>query len=190
MSDHSFSMIPRVEMQRSTFDRSSGYKTSFYADGLVPFFVDEVLPGDTFKLNATIFSRMSNPPIAPVMDNLRLDTFFFFVPNRLIWRNWQRFNGEQDNPGDSTDYTVPVAILNPVATSAGSTFAYTLPYHSAGDFMALPTNHNRLLSELGPLKVNALPGRLIVKFLTIGSVTRIFRILLFSSALTMAILLL
>jgi hypothetical protein len=103
---HQFSQIPRVSIPRSTFNRSHAYKTTFDAGYLVPFYVDEALPGDTFRCNATLFARLATP-IVPVMDNMFLDTFFFAVPIRLIWQNWQKFNGEQESPGDSTDYLVP-----------------------------------------------------------------------------------
>lgn len=103
---HSFSQVPRAEIQRSSFDRSSGLKTTINAGYLIPIFADEVLPGDTYSLNSTIFGRLSTP-LRPVMDNLFANSFFFFVPNRLLWSNWQRFMGEQDNPTDSVDYLVP-----------------------------------------------------------------------------------
>jgi hypothetical protein len=101
-----FNQIPRAEIQRSTFDRSHGHKTTFDAGKLIPIFVDEALPGDTFNLNMTAFARLATP-IKPIMDNMMMDSFFFAVPNRLLWDNWQKFNGEQDNPDDSTDYLVP-----------------------------------------------------------------------------------
>ena len=103
---HKFSQIPSAEIQRSKFDRSHGYKTTFDAGLLIPIYVDECLPGDTFNLSMTAFARLATP-IKPVMDNLFMESFFFAVPMRLIWENWQRFNGEQDNPGDSTDYICP-----------------------------------------------------------------------------------
>lgn len=103
---HQFSQVPRAEIQRSQFDRSHGYKTTFDAGYLIPFFVDEALPGDTFNLRTNIFGRLATP-LKPIMDNLFLDTQFFAVPIRLIWENWQKFNGEQANPGDSTSYVVP-----------------------------------------------------------------------------------
>ena len=104
--EHNFSRVPPPQIPRSSFDRSHGYKTTFNAGYLVPFFVDEALPGDTFNCQATAFSRMATP-IFPIMDNLRMDTFFFAVPIRLIWDNWEKFNGAQDNPGDSVDFTIP-----------------------------------------------------------------------------------
>lgn len=105
-AQHTFAQVPSTDIQRSSFNRSHGYKTTFDAGYLVPIFMDEVLPGDTFNLSLTAFARLATP-IKPIMDNLYLDTFFFFVPNRLIWNNWQKFNGEQASPGDSTSYSVP-----------------------------------------------------------------------------------
>lgn len=104
--NHSFSEVPQANIPRSSFNRSHGLKTTFDAGYLVPIFVDEALPGDTFNLNMSGFGRLATP-LNPFMDNLKLDTFFFSVPIRLIWDNWQKFNGEQENPGDSTDYLVP-----------------------------------------------------------------------------------
>lgn len=103
---HQFSQVPAAEISRSSFDRSHGYKTTFDAGYLIPIFVDEALPGDTFTVNMSAFARLATP-IHPVMDNMRMETFFFAVPIRLIWDNWERFNGAQTDPGDSTDYLVP-----------------------------------------------------------------------------------
>ncbi|WNK13322.1 MAG: major capsid protein [Microvirus sp.] len=125
---HSFSQVPKAEIPRSSFDRSSGRKTTFNSGYLVPVFCDEVLPGDTFSLNATFFARLATP-LHPIMDNMRLTSFFFFVPFRLIWDNWQKFMGEQDNPGDSVDYLVP-QMLAPAGGYAPNTIY---------DYFALPT---------------------------------------------------
>lgn len=125
---HNFSMIPRADIPRSSFDRSHGYKTTFDAGYLVPFFVDEALPGDTFKADLNMFCRLATP-IVPFMDNLFLETFFFAVPIRLIWDNWQKFNGEQENPGDSTDFLVPQ-----IQAPAGG-----WKYGSLADYMGIPT---------------------------------------------------
>jgi hypothetical protein len=105
---HRFSQVPRADIPRSSFNRSCGYKNTFNSGDLVPIFVDDVLPGDTLNLKMTGFCRMATP-IVPLMDNLHMDTFFFFVPMRLLWTNWEKFNGEQNNPGDSTDYLTPVS---------------------------------------------------------------------------------
>ncbi len=104
---HQFSQVPKADIPRSSFDRSHGCKTAFDAGFLVPIFVDEALPGDTFNLKMTAFARLATP-IFPIMDNLHMETFFFAVPIRIIWDNWQRFCGEQTDPGDSTDFTIPL----------------------------------------------------------------------------------
>lgn len=109
---HTFSQVPRAEIPRSSFDRSHGLKTTFRSGLLIPIFIDEVLPGDTFNLSMTGFARIATP-LKPIMDNSYFNTFFFFVPNRLLWNNWEKFNGQQDNPGDSTDYLIP-EIIAPV----------------------------------------------------------------------------
>jgi hypothetical protein len=129
---HEFSRVPQAEIQRSTFNRSHGLKTTFDAGYLVPIFVDEVVPGDSFNLKAHGFGRLATP-IYPVMDNLYVETFFFFVPNRLIWDNWEKFNGAQDNPGDSTSYLVPQLTLGSGVSIAGDTLY---------DYMGLPTGVN------------------------------------------------
>lgn len=127
--NHSFSQIPEAKVPRSKFNRSHGYKTTFDAGYLVPVFVDEALPGDTFSLNMTSFTRMATP-IYPVMDNLFLDTFFFAVPYRLIQSNWEKLNGAQDNPGDSTDFLAPT-----MTSTAGTGYLENSLY----DYMGLPT---------------------------------------------------
>lgn len=113
VSQHNFATIPNANIPRSQFNRSFGRKMTFDADYLNPIFVDEVLPGDTFNLSVTSFARLATP-IVPYMDNMYLDYFFFFVPNRLVWNNWQRFNGEQDDPGDSTDFVIPQAATSTI----------------------------------------------------------------------------
>lgn len=101
-----FAQVPRADIPRSTFDRSHGHKTAFDAGYLVPIYVDEALPGDTFSMSATVLARLSTP-LKPIMDNLFLDLFFFAVPLRLVWANFVKMCGEQVNPGDSTSYTTP-----------------------------------------------------------------------------------
>lgn len=104
---HNFAQVPSVQIERSVFDRSHGYKTTFDTGLLVPVYVDEVLPGDTFHCRMTAFARLTTP-IKPLMDNMYLESFFFFVPYRLLWANFVKFMGEQTNPGDSIAYTVPI----------------------------------------------------------------------------------
>lgn len=94
---HQFSQVPKADIPRSSFDRSHGYKTTFDAGYLVPFFVDEALPGDTFNVRMTGFSRLATP-IFPIMDNMFMETQYFSIPMRLVWDNWQKFNGEQKIP--------------------------------------------------------------------------------------------
>ncbi len=125
---HQFSQVPRVNIPRSSFNRTHGHKTTFDSGFLVPVFIDEALPGDTFNLRMTGFARMATP-IHPFMDNLRMESFFFAVPKRLLWDNWERFNGEQDNPSDSTDFLVPQLPAPVGGYSSGS----------LGDYFGLPT---------------------------------------------------
>jgi hypothetical protein len=108
---HDFSRVPKADIQRSVFNRDHGLKTTFDSGYLVPIFVDEALPGDTFTLNVTGFGRLATP-INPFMDNLHIETFFFAVPHRLIWDNWQKFCGEQEDPDDDTDYLIPTVTTN------------------------------------------------------------------------------
>jgi hypothetical protein len=113
---HDFSRVPKAEIQRSVFNRDHGLKTTFDAGYLVPIFYDEALPGDTFTMKSTGFGRLATP-VNPFMDNLYIETFFFAVPYRLIWTNWEKFCGAQDNPDDSTDYLVPTVTTNPTIGS-------------------------------------------------------------------------
>lgn len=138
--DIHFSQIPATNIQRSVFDRSHTYKTTFDAGYLVPFYLDEVLPGDSFKIKATTFARL-NTPIVPFMDNLYIDTQFFFVPTRLLWKHWKEFNGERKKPTDSIDFTVP-------KFEDGTSFAVG----SLGDYFGLPTG-------VALNNVNSLPFR-------------------------------
>ena len=103
---HDFSRVPSADIPRASFDRSHGYKTTMDSGFLIPVFVDEALPSDDFNLKMTGFGRLATP-IHPFMDNLYISSFFFAVPIRLLWENWERFNGAQDNPGDSTDFVIP-----------------------------------------------------------------------------------
>ena len=129
-----FSNVPDVNIRRSSFNRAHGLKTTFDAGYLVPIYVDEALPGDTFNCKLSAFARLATP-VAPIMDNIHMDTFFFAVPMRLIWENWQRFNGEQTNPEDSTDYIIPVLdhTTEPLSSDGG------FPVGSLSDYFGLPT---------------------------------------------------
>lgn len=128
VNTHQFAMVPKADIPRSSFNIQTAHKTTFDAGYLVPVYVDEVLPGDTFNLRMTAFTRLATP-LYPTMDNMYLDSFFFFVPNRLIWNNWQKFMGQQDNPGDSTSYEVPQQVSPTSGYAVGS----------LQDYMGLPT---------------------------------------------------
>lgn len=137
---HQFSDLPNVQTPRAMFDRSHTHKTTLNGGWLVPFFYDEVLPGDTHTLKPSIFARMATP-IHPVMDNIYLDYHFFFVPNRLLWDNWEKFCGAQDDPGDSIDYTIPIVTSLSTGFNSETIFDYLgLPTHVTLSyaFSALP----------------------------------------------------
>lgn len=128
--DHKFSLVPQLHIQRSSFDRSHGHKTTFDGGYLVPIYRDLALPGDTFNLRATILARLSSTALQkPIMDNLFLETFWFACPIRLVWSNFEKFMGAQDNPGDSTAFLVPQM---PSPTSPG------ILSGSLSDYLGLP----------------------------------------------------
>ena len=139
---HRFSDAPAMYMRRTKFDRSHVYKTTFDAGKLIPVFVDEVLPGDTTRMSVNYFARLATP-IKPIMDNIYLDWFFFFVPNRLVWEHWQNFCFEQEDPGDSTDYVIPT-----VTATGNSDNAYI---GSLWDYFGLPLNTTGNLSGISAL---------------------------------------
>lgn len=145
ITEHDFSRIPPLDIPRSSFNRSHTYKSTFDAGRLVPFYIDEVYPADTFKLRANLFVRMSTP-IVPVMDNAYLDTFFFFVPYRLLWSHWREFNGENLLPGiQSTEYAVPQVTGTDVQVG------------TLWDYFGFPTGVS------GSLSVSAFPFRAYIK---------------------------
>lgn len=143
-SQHSFAQIPDVKMARSQFDRSFTAKDTFNFDYLTPIFVDEVIPGDTANVTLSTFARLSSFALKnPIMDNMYIDFFFFFVPNRLVWDNWEKFNGAQTDPGDSTDFLIPTITSTAVTGEAVGTIY---------DKMGIPT-------QVPNLEFNALPFR-------------------------------
>ena len=139
---HRFSDAPAMYMRRTKFDRSHVYKTTFDSGKLIPVFVDEVLPGDTTRMSVNYFARLATP-IKPIMDNIYLDWFFFFVPNRLVWEHWQNFCFEQEDPDDSTDYVIPT-----VSATGNSENAYI---GSLWDYFGLPVNTSGNLSGISAL---------------------------------------
>ena len=138
-----FAQVPRADIPRAKFKRDSNLHTTLDAGYLVPIFLEEVLPGDTHIMSESPFGRLSTP-LKPLMDNMYLDTQYFFVPNRLLWSNWKKFNGEQKNPNDSTDFLVPV-IKKPAGAGIQN---MTLP-----DYFGIPTYVN------AAFEFNALPFR-------------------------------
>jgi hypothetical protein len=143
---HRFSDAPAMYMRRTKFDRSHVYKTTFNAGKLIPIFVDEVLPGDTTRMSINYFARLATP-IKPIMDNIYLDWFFFFVPNRLVWDHWQNFCFEQEDPDDSTDYVIPT-----VTATGNSENGYV---GSLWDYFGLPVNTTGTLSGISALPFRA-----------------------------------
>ena len=124
---HEFSRTPAGNVPRSRFDRSHAHKTTFDADYLIPVLVDEALPGDIFRLRISALCRLATP-LFPIMDNAYIDLHCWSVPWRLIWTNFKKFLGEQTDPGDSIDYTLPV-----LGTSGSA-----VGLHDLADYMGLP----------------------------------------------------
>lgn len=143
---HRFSDAPAMYMKRTKFDRSHVYKTTFDSGKLIPVFVDEVLPGDTTRMSVNYFARLATP-IKPIMDNIYLDWFFFFVPNRLVWEHWQNFCFEQEDPDDVVDYVIPS-----VSATGNSENAYI---GSLWDYFGLPVNTSGNLSGISALPFRA-----------------------------------
>lgn len=139
-----FALLPNADIQRSQFDRSSSVKTSFNVGNVVPFYLDEVLPGDTFNVKTSKVVRLQTL-LTPMMDNIYLDTYFFFVPNRLVWNHWKEFNGENTESAwlPSTEYEIP-QITAPASTG--------WQVGTIADYFGVPTG-------VGGLSVNALPFR-------------------------------
>lgn len=133
-----------IDISRSRFKRDASVKTTFNVGDLVPFYVDEVLPGDTFSIDTAKVVRMQTL-VAPIMDNIYLDTYFFFVPNRLVWTHWRELMGENTQSAwvPTAQYSVP-QITSPAST--GWTKG------SIADYFGIPTG-------VGGLSVNALPFR-------------------------------
>lgn len=141
-----FAMVPRSDVPRSTFRTTHTHKATFDTQYLVPIHIDEVLPGDVHHGEVTIFARLNNL-LFPLMDNLVLETFFFFVPARILWTNWVKMMGEQANPGDSIAFTVP-QVVSPTGGFAISTI---------WDYFGLPCVGQITAGET--ITVNALPLR-------------------------------
>lgn len=146
---HQFAMIPRADIPRSSFTMEKTYKTTFDGGYLIPVYLDEILPGDTFDVKMTAFCRLATP-LYPIMDNLTLESFFFFVPMRIVWANFKKMMGEQQNPADSISYSIPQTN-----SAASATGGYAVG--SLFDYFGLPT-----VGQVDPgsfVDVNVLPLR-------------------------------
>ena len=189
-TDNNFSLLPSANIQRSKFHRTQSVKFTFNVGEVIPFYVDEVLPGDTFQIKTSKMVRLQTPAV-PFMDDLFLDTYYFFVPNRLVWDDWQKFQGENDASSwtPSTTYQVPYLLFpepndrivgdaynNPVKIKSTDNL-YFAP-NSVADYMGLPTavqtqseGSETSIFPLplpskdagAPLAVNALPFRAYAK---------------------------
>ena len=143
-----FALNPtRIDMSRSTFDRSASVKTSFNVGDIVPFFLEEVLPGDTFNVRTSKVVRMQTL-LTPMMDNVYLDSYYFFVPNRLVWKHWKEFNGENTESAwlPTTEYSIP-QITSPTGGWSVGTLA---------DYFGLPTGIENLSVSALPFRAYAL----------------------------------
>ena len=157
-----FSVNPSVDIQRSKFERNSDVKFSFNVGDLVPFYVDEVLPGDTFSIDTSKVVRMQ-PLVAPIMDNIYLDTYWFFVPNRLVWEHWKQFCGENTTSKwiPTVEYSVPKTrgfITDKFTVSGTQDFSWKAG--DIADYMGIPVSSNSAPAVDGEeLQVNCLPFR-------------------------------
>lgn len=142
-----FSLLPRVDIQRSRFDRSASLKTSFNAGNIVPFFLEEVLPGDTFNVKTSRVVRMQTL-LTPMMDNVYLDTYYFFVPNRLVWDHWKEFCGENTESAwiPKTEYSIPQITAPDGGWNVGT----------LADYFGVPTGVSGLSVSAFPFRAYAL----------------------------------
>ena len=149
--DAGFNQVPRLDITRSRFKRRQDIKLTLNAGQLIPFYVDEVLPGDTFSIDQAAIIRMTTP-IFPVMDNCYMDIYYFFTPNRILWKNWKRFMGENDTGpwAQTQEYTIPQVKITGISN-------LNAPFEgSVMDYMGIPT---KVVGENNSFYVNALPFR-------------------------------
>ena len=150
--DAGFNQVPRLDITRSRFKRRQDVKLTLNAGQLIPFYVDEVLPGDTFSIDQAAIIRMTTP-IFPVMDNCHMDIYYFNVPCRILWKNFKRFMGENDTGpwAQTQEYTIPQVKVTGTAEKPA-------PYEgSILDYMGIPTKVSQ--NEGTAFTVNALPMR-------------------------------
>ena len=150
--DAGFNQVPRLDITRSRFKRRQDVKLTMNAGQLIPFYVDEVLPGDTFSIDQAAIIRMTTP-IFPVMDNCYMDVYYFNVPCRILWEHFKRFMGENDTGpwAQTQEYTIPQVKITGTAEKPA-------PYEgSILDYMGIPTKISK--DESTAFTVNALPMR-------------------------------
>lgn len=147
---HDFATVPKANIPRSQFNRSSGLKSTLDADELVPIYVDEVIPADTFNMNAHILIRLNSPTLHPLMDNIYADVHWWFCPYRILWPNWEKMHGAQDNPADSISYTTPAVSITTNANMQSSSATYRLC-----NYFGLPYVTSFDLSEISALPFRA-----------------------------------
>lgn len=146
-SEQHYAQVPHAEIRRAKFQRDFNLLTTMNEGDLVPIYLDEVLPADTFKINLNALVRMATP-LYPVMDNAYMDFYFFFVPARLLWKHFQNLMGQNDNTfwAETTEYTTPVTTAPEGGWNVGT----------LADYFGIPTGVNGL-------KVNSLPFRAYAK---------------------------
>ncbi len=145
--DSRFSINPDITIDRSKFNRDSSVKTSFNVGDLIPFYIDEVLPGDTFQLKTSFIARLQ-PLVTAPMDNLYLDTYYFFVPNRLVWEHWRELMGENTESAwiPQTEYQVPQIIAPTGGWNIGT----------IADYFGIPTGVENIYVSALPFRAYSL----------------------------------
>lgn len=146
-SEQHYAQVPHAEIRRAKFQRDFNLLTTMNEGDLVPIYLDEVLPADTFKINLNALVRMATP-LYPVMDNAHMDFYFFFVPARLLWKHFQNLMGQNDSTfwAETTEYTTPVTTAPEGGWNVGT----------LADYFGIPTG-------VSGLKVNSLPFRAYAK---------------------------
>lgn len=146
-SEQHYAQVPHAEIRRAKFQRDFNLLTTMNEGDLVPIYLDEVLPADTFKINLNALVRMATP-LYPVMDNAYMDFYFFFVPARLLWKHFQNLMGQNDSTfwAETTEYTTPVTTAPEGGWKVGT----------LADYFGIPTG-------VSGLKVNSLPFRAYAK---------------------------
>jgi len=152
--EHSFSEVPQIELPRSTFNRSFSHKTTLDADYLVPVMVDDVIPGDTYNVNMSFVAKLASPTVISLMDNMYLESFFFFTPYRLLWENWEKFMGAQDDPDDSIAFTIPE--LSGSTDVDMTDIGDGSDYRTLADYMGIPHKSSVDLTEISALPFRAI----------------------------------